>query len=67
MCVVTSYSIINIASIKGVWSSWFQSIMCRIKNRHDLVTYREDIGGYLVLVPLVASIMLLKESVDTEN
>ena len=74
--MVTSYSIINTASIKGVWSSWFQSIMRRIKNGRDPVTYHEDTGGYLVPVSpyrtvafqnLVASIMLLKESVDTEN
>ena len=51
-------------------------IMCRIKNGRDLVTYCES---YLVPVSsvqkcslnalnnFVASIMLLRESVDTEN
>ena len=70
--MVTSYSVINTASVKGVWSSWFQSIMQRIKNGRDPVTYCEDTGGYLVPVSsyctvalsalnnLVVSIMLLK-------
>ena len=70
--MVTSYSVINTASVKRVWSSWFQSIMQRIKNGRDPVTYCEDTGGYLVPVSpyravalsalnnLVVSIMLLK-------
>ena len=54
-----------------------QSIVRRVKNGRDLVTYHES---YLVPVPirtvahslstlnnLVASIMLLRESVDMEN
>ena len=53
--------------------------MQRIKNGRDPVTYCEDTGGYLVPVSLycavalsalnnlVVPIMLLKESVDTEN
>ena len=56
-----------------------QSIMRRIKNGHDTVTYREDTSGYLVLVSpyhtvafsalnnLWRLLCCLKKGVDTEN